>query len=165
MMGKLTFVTYDEQYLEQVTRTYNHYVAHTTVSYDLELYTTEQMRQLIEPASELYRSYVIMDDGEYAGYVLITQHKKKAAFKVTGEVTIYLEPTSTGRGIGKAAIPFIEQIAKEQGMHSLVASICSSNEGSLRIFANHGYEQVAHYKEVAYKFDRWLDLICLQKFI
>ncbi|TYP73757.1 GNAT family N-acetyltransferase [Paenibacillus methanolicus] len=164
-MDNLAFVTYEEQYLDQVRQTYNYYVANTTVSFDLELCSREGMRQLIEPVSPLYRSFVIVWDGQYAGYVLMTQHKKKAAFQVTAEITIYLDPAYTGRGIGKAAVPFLEQLARESGIHSLVAAICSENEGSLKLFGKHGYIPCAHYREVAYKFDRWLDLICLQKIL
>ena len=163
MTGRLVYEPYDGRYLEQVRGTYNYFVEHTTVSFDLSLFTAEQMQQLIEPISELYRSYVVLCDGQYAGFMLLTQHKKKPAFKVTAEVTIYLEPDCTGKGIGREAIAFLENEAQFLQFHSLVAAICTENEGSIALFGKLGYKQVAHYEEVAYKFERWLDLICYQK--
>lgn len=164
-MKHLEFVEYTPHYLENVRHTYNYFVEHTTVSFDLQLYTSEQMAQLITPISDLYRTYVILTNGDYVGYVLITQHKKKPAFNVTGEVTIYLESSQTGKGIGRPSLVFIEQVARELNFHSLIATICSENEGSVGIFTELGYEKVAHYREVGYKFERWLDIVVYQKIL
>ncbi|QHW34252.1 N-acetyltransferase [Paenibacillus rhizovicinus] len=163
MTSRIAFEPYNGQYLEQVRGTYNYFVEHTTVSFDLYPYTPEQMRSLIEPVSELYRSYVALYEGRYAGYLLLTQHKKKLAFNVTAEVTIYLEPDYTGKGIGKEAMRFLEETAVSLRFHSLIAAICTENDSSVALFSKLGYKQVAHYEEIAYKFDRWLDLACYQK--
>ncbi|UVI27989.1 GNAT family N-acetyltransferase [Paenibacillus spongiae] len=162
-MNNKSMVDYNESYLEQARGTYNYYVENTTVSFDLEPVTAEQMHQLIKPMNERYRTLIIQSDGQYAGYILFTQHKKKAAFQVTAEVTIYLDPAFGRRGIGSYAIPYVEQLAREQNIHSFVATICSENEGSIRLFGKLGYMQCAHYREVAYKFGRWLDLLSFQK--
>ncbi|RAP77993.1 GNAT family N-acetyltransferase [Paenibacillus montanisoli] len=164
-MRDLTFEAYTEPFLEDVRRTYNYFVEHTTVSFDMNPYSPEQIKQLIEPLAEMYRSYVVKLDGQYAGYALLTQHKKRPAFNVTAEVTIYLEPSFTGQGIGREAITFIESVARELNFHSLVATICTENESSMALFRKLGYEQVACYKEIAYKFDRWLDLASFQKIL
>ncbi|WP_308634643.1 GNAT family N-acetyltransferase [Paenibacillus silvisoli] len=164
-MRELAFEAYTELFLEDVRRTYNYFVEHTTVSFDLYPYTAEQMKQLIEPMAEMYRSYVVRMNGQYAGYALLTQHKKRPAFNVTAEVTIYLEPSFTGQGIGREAMTYIESVARELNFHSLIATICTENESSMALFGKMGYEQVACYKEIAYKFDRWLDLASFQKML
>ncbi|BBH19348.1 hypothetical protein Back11_06930 [Paenibacillus baekrokdamisoli] len=162
-MNDLRFVEYSPLYLDNARHTYNYFIEKTTVSFDLEPYMPEQMTSLMMPLNDLYRTYVILSNGDYAGFVLITQHKKKPAFNVTGEVTIYLEPNQTGKGIGRPSLEFIEQVARELNFHSLIATICSENEGSIRMFTKLGYEKVAHYKEVGYKFERWLDIVVYQK--
>jgi phosphinothricin acetyltransferase len=164
-MSELSFVEYTEAYLEAVLRTYNYYIEHTTYSFDLEPFTAEQMRQVVVPLSESYRTFVILVEGHYAGYVLITQHKKKPAYNVTGELTLYLDPEQTGRGIGPRAVSFMEDVARKLRFHSLVATICGENEGSIRLFKRQGYECVSHFKEVGYKFGRWLDVVSYQKII
>lgn len=164
-MNELKFVEYSPGYLEDVRKTYNYFVEQTTVSFDLEPYTPEQMTQLIVPLSSLYRTYIILANGTYAGYVLITQHKKRPAFNVTGEVTIYLDPSHTGKGIGRPSLEFIENVASELNFHSLVATICSENESSIRMFSKLGYEKVSHYKEIGFKFERWLDVVVYQKIL
>ncbi|WP_219837896.1 GNAT family N-acetyltransferase [Paenibacillus sp. R14(2021)] len=165
MKGKLTFEAYSDRYLEQVRGTYNYFVEHTTVSFDLRPYSAEQMKQLIEPLADMYRSYVVLAEGQYAGYLMLTQHKKRPAFNVTAELAIYLEPSFTGQGIGKEAGLFLEETARALNYHSLVAAICTENAGSIALFGKLGYKQVACYEEIAYKFDRWLDLVCYQKLL
>ncbi|QYR23504.1 GNAT family N-acetyltransferase [Paenibacillus sp. sptzw28] len=164
-MSELAFVEYTEDYLDAVLRTYNYYIEHTTFSFDLEPFTPDQMRQVIIPLNESYRSFVILVEGIYTGYVLITQHKKKPAYNVTGELTLYLELDQTGRGIGPRAVSFMEDVARKLRFHSLVATICEENEGSIRLFERLGYERVSHFKEVGYKFGRWLDIVSYQKII
>ncbi|SEM71261.1 GNAT family N-acetyltransferase [Paenibacillus sp. OV219] len=164
-MSELTFESYSDTYLEAVCNTYNYYVERTTVTYDLCPYTTDQMKQLIEPLSDLYRSYVVLVDGQYAGYVLLTQHKKRPAFNVTAEVSIYLDQAFIGQGIGRKAAEFIERVARELNFHSLLAAICTENTGSVALFEKLGYKQVAYYQEIARKFDRWLDSVSFQKIL
>lgn len=164
-LSLISFHEYTESYLEAVRLTYNYFVEHTTVSFDLEPLSSEQMSAAIQPLHERYRSYVVCVDGRYAGYVLITQHKKKAAFNCTGEVTIYLNPEETGRGLGSHSLQFVESAAREQGFHSIIATICSENTASIGLFARHGYEKAAHYKAVGFKFGRWLDIVSYQKLL
>lgn len=162
-MSEITFHEYTDSYLNDVRHTYNYFVEHTTVSFDLEPLTPEQMSAAVQPLHDRYRSYVICADGRYAGYVLITQHKKKPAFNCTAEVTIYLNPDETGKGLGSRSLQFIESAARELGFHSLIAVICSENNASVNLFVKHGYELAAHYKEVGFKFGRWLDIVSYQK--
>jgi phosphinothricin acetyltransferase len=52
--------------------------------------------------------------------------------------------------------------AKEMGMHTIIAGIVADNEASLALHKQFGFVEVAHFKEVGYKFERWLDLKFLQ---
>lgn len=54
------------------------------------------------------------------------------------------------------------QLAKSNGLHALIGGVDASNEGSILFHKKMGFEEVGHLKEVAYKFDRWLDLKLFQ---
>ncbi|WP_017689002.1 GNAT family N-acetyltransferase [Paenibacillus sp. PAMC 26794] len=84
---------------------------------------------------------------------------------ICGEVTVYLKPDILGKGLGKQALRFIEKIAKEQGFHTLIATICMENTRSKSLFERNGYEQCALFKEIGYKFDRKLDIGSFQKIL
>jgi phosphinothricin acetyltransferase len=70
-----------------------------------------------------------------------------------------------GRGLGGRGAQFIEDVAKSNGIHVLVATICGENEASIRLFERNGYEKCAHFREVGKKFGRWLDVVAYQKIL
>ncbi|WP_411349942.1 GNAT family N-acetyltransferase [Paenibacillus sp. WLX2291] len=174
MQTTITFDTIQEQHLPEVLDIYNHYVQHTTISFHTELQTLEQMREQILQVPERYRSYAILEQNNEAeeqsgqkllGYILITRHKNKQAYDTTAEITVYLKPDQTGKGLGSQSLTFIEQAAVDSGFHTLVATVCTENENSIRLFERRGYEKCAHFREVGRKFDRWLDIASYQKII
>ena len=52
--------------------------------------------------------------------------------------------------------------ARARGLHVIIAAIDASNEASLRLHAKHGFQKVAHFREVGFKFGRWLDVVDMQ---
>lgn len=154
-----------ERHLPAILSTYNHYVSHSTATFHTHLLTIDEMRGLVFFQNPRYRAYAIIIDDDFAGYVLLTQHKAREAYNSTAEVTIYLAPDFTGKGLGRLALSYIEGIAREIGFHALIATVCGENTQSLALFERCGYERCAHYKEVGYKFDRYLDLIALEKLL
>jgi L-amino acid N-acyltransferase YncA len=162
----LTYIEIAEEHLPAVMETYNHYVTHTTITFGTEPLDLDETRTMVIHKNPRFKSYAIMDEnGEYAGYALIGTHKARQAYDRTGEVTIYLNPDRVGQGIGKPTLDFMEETAKKNDFHALIAVICTENERSMKLFEKCGYWQAAHYREVGYKFDRFLDIACYQKII
>lgn len=161
----LHFAEITEEHLAGVLDIYNYYVLNTTVSFHTEPQTLTQMRQSVLNGDPRFKSYVLLQDGDLQGYVLITRHKNKEAYDTSGEVSIYLKPGSGGQGLGGQSLRFIEERANELGFHVLVATVCADNEPSRRLFTKHGYEQSALFKEIGRKFGRWLDIVSYQKII
>jgi len=164
-MNSISFQEIREEHLSEVQEIYNYYVANTTVTFTTELVTIDEIREMVMSGNSRYKSFLIMSFNTVAGYVLIAQYNKRQAYDKTAEVTIYLKPDYMGKGIGQRALEFIEEIAKNQGFHSLIATICAENVRSERLFSRNGYNKNAHFKEIGYKFDRFLDIVCYQKII
>jgi L-amino acid N-acyltransferase YncA len=161
----LHFAEITDEHLAGVLDIYNYYVLNTTVSFHTEPQSLAQMRQSVLNGDPRFKSYVLLRDGELQGYVLITRHKNKEAYDTSGEVSIYLKPGCGGQGLGGQSLRFIEERAAGLGFHVLVATVCADNEPSRRLFARHGYEQSALFKEIGRKFGRWLDIVSYQKII
>ncbi|AIQ12585.1 GNAT family N-acetyltransferase [Paenibacillus durus] len=160
---ELSFVEIGEEHLDEATEIYNYYVLNTTVSFHTDQLTVQEMKRNMLTGDPRFTSYAVMLEGEMQGYVLITRHKNKQAYDVTGEISVYLKPECTGKRLGRPALAFIEQIAAEHGFHTLVATVCSENNPSRSFFESSGYEQSAYYKEIGRKFGRWLDIVVYQK--
>ncbi|MBP2652157.1 MAG: bar 1 [Firmicutes bacterium] len=164
-MGNYYFEEMNEAYLDEVLQIYTHYVLTSTATFHSQPLTKEDMRKIVFFDNPKYKTYVIRQEHTICGYVLITQHKKREAYDTTAEVTIYLKSDFVKLGIGSLALGHIEAYAKTQGIHALVATICWSNTGSIRLVEKHGYSKCAHYKEVGKKFGKYLDLVAYQKII
>ena len=164
-MSEYLFEEIQAEHLPDVREIYTYYILNSTATFHQHILSLAEMRELVFFDNPKYITYIILDQGKLCGYVLLTQHKKREAYDTTAEVTIYLQPNYTGKGLGSRALKFIEAKAVANGFHVLVATICGENEQSLKLFEKSGYTKCAHYKEVGRKFDRWLDLIAYQKII
>ncbi|TYP75587.1 GNAT family N-acetyltransferase [Paenibacillus methanolicus] len=160
----MKIVAFNEaRHLTKARDIYNYYVANTTISFHTAEVTLDEMRVNVCNPNPRYKTYVIEVEGEMAGYALFTQHKNKQAYDVTAEVTVYLAPEQAGNRLGPSAVAFLEEEARKIGFHTLVATICTENERSIRLFERLGYEKCAHFKEVGFKFGRRLDIASYQK--
>ncbi|MEN6413862.1 MAG: N-acetyltransferase family protein [Veillonellales bacterium] len=164
-MQNYSFREMQEKYLDEVRQIYTHYVLNTTATFHAKPPTKEEMRQIVFFDSEKYKTFVICKEEDICGYVFIAQHKKREAYDNTAEVSVYLKPDFTGKGFGSKAIQYIEEYAKKQKLHVLVATICGQNEASIRLVEKNGYFKCAHYKEVGQKFGQLLDIVGYQKII
>lgn len=164
-MNQLTFVPITEEHLEDILQIYNYYVVETTVSYHTEPLSLEEMRAIVIPVNSKYKSFIIYNNEQLTGYVLLARYKPRQAFDVSAEVTIYLKPGCTAQGIGAEALQFIENAAEESDFHSLIATISGDNERSISLFERSGYQKCGHLQQVGFKFGQFLDLVTYQKLL
>lgn len=165
MNTTMTFEPVTVDHIDELKEIYNYYVMNSTISFHTEPLNNDQMRESVINKNPRFKAFLIRDNEEIAGYVLLTQYKNKQAYDVSAEVTIYLKPDCLGKGIGGQAITFIEGVGRELGFHTLIATICMENSRSIKLFEKNGYEQCALFKEVGYKFGRRLDIGSFQKIL
>jgi len=154
-----------EEHLTEVMEIYTYYILYTNATFHAHVLSREEMRQLVFFRDSRYKAFIIKHDDAICGYVILAQHKNREAYDGTAEVTIYLRPDYTGKGIGSKAVKFIENIAKQQKLHVLIATICGENKKSINLFESNGFIKCAHYKEVGSKFGKLLDVVAYQKII
>jgi L-amino acid N-acyltransferase YncA len=154
-----------EENLSKVADIYNHYILNTTATFHAHPLTVDEMREIVFFDNPKYKTFVIFDDHDLYGYLIITQHKKREAYDGTAEVTIYLKPGYTGKGIGSVALRYAEEYAQKYHLHVLIATICGENNTSIKLFEKNGYFKCAHYKEVGRKFGQLLDVVAYQKIL
>lgn len=160
---QLTYQPIETQHLAQIKEIYDHYIVHTTATFHTEPVTVEELAEGIHPGHARYPSFLIFSDGVMAGYMYSNWYKKRQAYDRTAEVTLYLKPEFTGKGIGSKALSYIETQCKLKGIVVLLAVISGENKGSISLFSRLGYEQCAHFKRVGEKFGRLLDVVVYEK--
>ncbi len=145
---------------------YNDIILHTTAVYDYKPHTMEMRRQWWETKQQQgFPVFVVEEEGRLVGFSSIGPFRAWAAYQYSVENSVYVAASERGKGIGKLLIPPLIEAAKEMKLHTIIAGIDATNESSLRLHRHFGFEEVAHFKQVGWKFDRWLDLKFLQLII
>lgn len=138
---------------------YNHYVLHTTASFEEEAVPVEAMRRRIEETAARWPYLVWEEQGRVAGYCYAHPWKARPAYRHTLETTVYLDPACTGRGIGTRLMHALIGECRGRGAHALVACITADNTASRRLHERLGFRQVSEFHEVGFKHGRWLGVV------
>lgn len=164
-MGNISFEKMKDEYIPDIRDIYNYYIVNSTATFHTKELSAEGIRGIVYTGDPRFPSFALLDGESVCGYCILTQFKKREAYDSTAEVTVYLKPGYTGRGLGKRAICYLEDVARKNGFHVLLSVICGENVQSTGLFNKLGYSQCAHYREIGMKFGRLLDVICYQKII
>jgi L-amino acid N-acyltransferase len=142
---------------------YNDAVLTTTAVYDYQPRSNEQQTAWFKIKQDQSLPVLVAeDDGAIVGFASYGPFRPWPAYLHSVENSLYVAPEKRGRGIGSALLPALIQRAAKRGLHTMIAGIDATNEASLRLHAKFGFERVAQFREVGWKFERWLDLAFLQ---
>ena len=152
-----------ENDLPQILEIYNDIIKNTTAVYYYEPHTLEMRRQwFMEKQEKGFPVFVAEEDGQILGMSTIGPFRIPTAYQYTVENTVHVAAHARGKGIGKLLLSPVIEAAKQMNMHAVIAGIDAGNEVSLHLHKSFGFEEVAHFKEVGFKFGRWLDLKFLE---
>lgn len=142
---------------------YNHYILHTTVTFEEEPLTPEAMRERITGQPGPAPWLVCRMNETVVGYCYARPYHARAAYRHTVELSVYVRDGHGGQGIGRGLYtPLIERL-RAAGCHALIGVISLPNEGSVALHESLGFSKVGHLREVGRKFGRWLDIGHWQK--
>lgn len=162
-MGEIKFIKTEDKDLKQCKEIYTYYIQNSTATFHIGDISDKDMYDILFCDLEGYESYVIYEEEELIGYVLLAPFKKREAYRRTAEVTIYLRPELANKGVGTKAIEFIEDVALKNNFKSLLSVVCGENIASIKLFEKNGYYKCGLMKNVGEKFGRVLDIVTLQK--
>lgn len=141
---------------------WNHYIRHTTVTFNPVEKTVVEVDQTIASRPAFF---VAETGGRIEGFATYAAFRSGLGYARTMEHTILLAPGSAGRGLGRALMAAVEHHARTGGAHSLFAVVSGENPEGRAFHARLGYAEAAILREVGWKFGRWLDAVLMQKFL
>ena len=145
---------------------YNYYVENSTATYHLEKLTQQSFISYYQIDSMRTKFFTVKDQNSIIGFCLLKPfNAKKQGYDLTTEITIYLQPDCVQKGIGSDVIQFLHNIARNDKQHVIMAGLCSENIASKKLFEKHGYKQCGIFREVGFKFGRYLDTEFYQKLL
>jgi phosphinothricin acetyltransferase len=118
---------------------------------------------------EICKSYpsvtVKKPDGTILGFGMLRPHNPMPAFARTAEITYFIRPDETGKGLGSRMLGYLEDEGRKKGISTILASISNLNEGSIRFHANHGFSECGRFEKAGVKKGVLFDTVWMQKFI
>jgi phosphinothricin acetyltransferase len=147
----------------QIAEIYNFYITNTHQTFETESLSADEMRDRIEEYSSEHPYIVAEEDGKIFGYAYASQFKLRRAYEFSAEVSIYVRNDTKQRGIGTQLYGRLFEDLRQSDVHALIAGISLPNDASIRFHEKHGFEKVAHFREIGYKLGRWVDVGFWQK--
>jgi phosphinothricin acetyltransferase len=151
--------------LARIDEIYNHYVAHTAITFDLEPLTADARRAWFAqfaPAGS-HRLFVAEDAGRVVAFAGSHRFRTKAAYDTTVETTVYCDPGMCGRGLGTALYRAVFDALAGEDLRMAIAGVTLPNEASVALHRRFGFTPVGVMREVGRKFGRFWDVAWYEK--
>ncbi|MEO8215579.1 MAG: N-acetyltransferase family protein [Acidobacteriota bacterium] len=140
-------------------RIYNYYVRETIVTFEEAPVSETDMSARVEEVLNASFPWVVAVRGpEVLGYAYGANWKRRVGYRFSAEVTVYLEHERGGRGVGSRLYTRLLSDLRDRGVHVAIGGIALPNDVSTRLHEKLGFRKVAHFHEVGFKFDRWIDV-------
>lgn len=142
-----------------VARIYNYYVANTTVTFEEEPVTAEEMAGRIDGVLAKELPWLVYEvEGEVLGYAYASPWSPRSAYRFTVEASAYLAPSAVGKGVGSALFTALFEALRTARIQVVLSRIALPNPASVALNEKFGFTKVGHLSEVGLKFDSWLDV-------
>ena len=155
---------------KRLVQIYSHYVLNTAVSFEYKVPSVREFKKRIETTKEKYPYLVCVEDDTIVGYAYAGAYSPREAYSWTVATSIYVDKDQRRRGIGTLLYGELERKLKEMGIVNVLAGAAYSDiedeyltHDSCDFHRRAGFSEVAHMKAIGRKFDRWYDLVWLQK--
>lgn len=150
--------------LSAIAEIYNDAILNSVATFDLEPWTPDHMARWLEEHRPPFAALVAeRDSSEVLGWASLGPFRSKPAYRYTTENSIYVREDAQAQGVGAALMARLVEAADENGWHVVIARITAPNRASERLHARYGFERVGVEREVGRKFDRWLDVLIMQR--
>jgi L-amino acid N-acyltransferase len=151
--------------LSVINDIYNHYVRSSTCTCQIEPEPLSGRRAWFDAHDAAHPITVAERDGVVLGWAALSRYHSREGYRHTVENSVYVRHDAHGQGIGRALLADLIERARVIGHRSIIAAISADQARSVALHDRFGFEKVAHLREVGFKFDRWLDVVFMQRML
>jgi phosphinothricin acetyltransferase len=149
--------------LQAILDIYNDAILNTTAVYSYQPHTLEMRQQWYDEKIEKNIPVITADvDGRAVGFASYGPFRAWPAYKYSVEHSVYVHREFRNRGIARELLTLLIDIVRKKDVHTIIAGIDADNAASIHLHRQLGFEDAAYFKQVGYKFGKWLDLRFLQ---
>ena len=152
--------------LDGLVAIYNDVIANSTAVFSNQPVTVEERRASWQArTAQGYPVVVAHDEHGVAGFATFGDFRAWPGYRFTVEHTLHVRADARGRGIGTELLRELIRRASALGKHVMIAGVDADNAASIRLHERLGFTTAGNLRQVGYKFDRWLDLVFLQRLL
>ena len=149
---------------QQIAEIYNDYIVHSVITFEELPITTDEMQSRINNVLNSGHTWLVFEqDNKVVGYAYSSKWRDRTAYRFASEISVYLAGHVKGQGIGSKLYQALFEALKQTDIHLVIGGITLPNDASVALHEKFGMEKVAHFKEVGFKFNQWLDVGYWQK--
>jgi phosphinothricin acetyltransferase len=141
----------------------NEQIVNGTATFDLEARSLAQQREWAAQFTDPYVLLVAEDAGEVVAWGCLHPFGRKPGYRFTAENSVYVRADRRRQGLGRIVLGALVEAARANGFHTILARIAGENPSSVALHAELGFVEIGHEREVGYKFERWLDVVVMQR--
>jgi len=153
-----------EAHRNAVIDIYNHFIANSMAAYPEEPVPYTMYDRFLD-MTRGYPAIVVKDaTGRVVGFAFLRPYLAIATFKRSAEITEFILPEYTGRGIGTELLDRLFNAARQMGIiKTVLASVSSENAQSLSFHRKRGFSECGRLRCVGRKHGRDFDVVWMQK--
>lgn len=151
--------------LAAITALYGREVVNGSATFELDPPSLDEMARRFAAVKRLGLPWLTAEiDGAFAGYAYASPFRVRPAYRYGVEGSIYIDETARGRGVGRALLAALIGRARDMGLRHIIGAISDSetSAASIGLHGALGFREVGVYRQVGWKFDRWLDVTLMQ---
>ncbi len=151
--------------LPQIQAIYAYHVLHGTGSFENVPPSLEEMNERFLANQQDGFAWLVAEEGSrILGYGYYGPFRTRPAYDHTVEDSVYVREDVRGQGVGKAIVVGLVEAAQKAGFSQMVSLIGDfENTASVGVHASLGFQHSGTMRKVGFKFDRWLDVVIMQK--
>lgn len=169
---KITIRNAALQDAQELLNIYAPYVENTAITFEYDVPSVEEFTSRIQKTQKKYPYLVAEQDGEILGYAYAGAYYGRAAYDWAVETSIYLRMDQKGKGLGRVLYEALENALKKQNILNLYACIAYPEiedeyltKNSVDFHDHLGYRLIGEFRKCGYKFNRWYNMVWMEKFI
>lgn len=138
----------------------------STSVFELVAPTVVEQRRWLALHTGTHPCLVAVDEaGTVLGYASLSPYRARPAYRTTVEDSVYVHRDHQNRGVGRALLAELVELATGHGFHAMIGRIVGHNQASIALHRRAGFVEVGTEREVGRKFGQWLDVVVLERLL
>lgn len=164
-MDNVDIVVTKDEHIKDILEIYGYYVLNSAATFEVDVPEYEEFKTRVKNIQSKYPYLTAIYNNKIAGFAYAAPLRNRKAYDYSCETTIYIHNQFLNKSIGKKLYEKLFGYIKSQNIINIYACITGSNQESILFHEKLGFTKAAHFHKCGYKFDKWHDILWLEKII